>query len=139
MGDVATTNGGDALPPCPGELGHSHTRLAGPELPSAPLSTVGQGQHWERKSSFPEPSQPGHWDLDIVEADIHQVFIETHQVLHAMWVAPYIANAGYPRAVRTRMAPLNLEGLGAGSSPKLPAPGQAPLGRSESKEEASDN
>jgi hypothetical protein len=37
------------------------------------------------------------------------------------------------------MALLNLEGPGAGSSPELPAPGQAPLGRSESEEEASGN
>jgi hypothetical protein len=43
LGDVATTNGGDALLTCPGELTHSPRKLAGPILPSAPLSIVGQG------------------------------------------------------------------------------------------------
>jgi hypothetical protein len=64
------------------------------------------------------------------------VFTETRQVLR---VVPYIMNAGYPRAVWTHVAPLCLEGPGTGSSPELPALGQAPLERSESKEEASGN
>jgi hypothetical protein len=59
--------------------------------------------------------------------------------MHAIWATPCIINAGYPRAVQTRVAPLCLEELGAGSSPELPAPGQAPLEKSESKEEASAN
>jgi hypothetical protein len=137
--DVTIANSGDALPPRPGEFGHSPRRLTGPSPPLAPLSTMGQGQHWERKSSFPEPSRPGHWDLNAAKAEIRWVFTETRQVLHAVWAAPCIVNAGYPRTVQTRVAPLNLEGPGARSSPKLPALGQAPLGRLESEEEASDN
>jgi hypothetical protein len=134
-----TANDGDALPPRPGEFGHSPRRLVGPSPPSAPLSTAGQGQCWERKHSFPEPSRPAHWVLDAVEADIRWVFTETRQNLHTVWAVPCIVNAGHPRAVRTCVAPLNLEGPGAGSSPELPAPGQAPLGRSESEEEAPGN
>jgi hypothetical protein len=38
---------------------------------------MGQGQRWERKRSFLEPSRPGHWDLNAVEAEIRQVFTET--------------------------------------------------------------
>jgi hypothetical protein len=62
--------------------------------------------------------------------------VETHQKLRALWAVPCIVNAGYPRAVQTRMAPLCLEGPGAGSSNELPALGQEPLERLESKEEA---
>jgi hypothetical protein len=68
---------------------------------SAPLSITGQDQHWERKRSSPEPSRPEHWDLDVVEAEIHWVFIETRQVLRAVWATPCIINMGYPKAVRT--------------------------------------
>jgi hypothetical protein len=139
LGDVATANSGDASPPRPGEFWHSPRRFARPSPPSAPLNFAGQGQRWEWKRSSPEPSRPGHWDLDTAEGEIHLVFTETRQVLRAVWATPYIVNAGYPRAVRTHVAPLCLEGPGDGSSPKMPAPGQAPLERSESKEEASSN
>jgi hypothetical protein len=139
LGDVATTNGGDLLLPRPGEVGHSTRKLAGPILPVAPLSTAGQGQHWERKRSFPEPSRPGHWDFYTAEAEICWVFRETRQALHTMWAVPYIANACYPRAVQTRVVPLTLEGPGAGSPPELPALGQASFGRSEREEGAPGN
>jgi hypothetical protein len=139
LGDVATANSGDASPPRPGEFGHSPRRLVEPLPPSAPLSIAGQGQRWERKSSSPEPSRPGHWDLDTAEADIRRVLTETRQVLHTISTTPCIVNMGYPRAVWTRVAPLCLEGLGAGSSLELPALGQAPLERSESKKEAFGN
>jgi hypothetical protein len=69
-----------------------------------------------------------------VEAEIRRVFTETHLVLHAVWVAPCIVNAGYPRMVRTHVGPLSLEGPGAGSSPELLTLGQVPLGRSEFEE-----
>jgi hypothetical protein len=82
--DVETTNGGDALPPHPGKVGHFLRRLAGPPPSSAPLSDAGQGQHWERKHPFSEPSWPGHWDFDTAETEIGQIFTETHQNL-----APY--------------------------------------------------
>jgi hypothetical protein len=59
------------------------------------------------------------------------VFTATRQALHAMWAVPCITNARYPRAVQTCMAPLDLEGPGAGSSPELPALGQVSFGRSE--------
>jgi hypothetical protein len=121
LGDVARANSGEALPPRPGKVGHFPRRLAGPPPSSAPLSAVGQGQCWERKRSSPEPSWPGHWDLDAMEAEIRRVFMETRQVLHAVWAMPCIVNAGYPRAVRTRVAPLCLEGPGARSSNELPA------------------
>jgi hypothetical protein len=123
-GDVATTYGGDALPPRTGVLGHSPREPAGSELRLAPLGVVARDQRWEKKRSFLEPSHPGHWDLDAAEEEVHRVFTETHQALHAVWAAPCIANSSYSRVVRACVAPLNLEGLGAGSSPKLPALGQ---------------
>jgi hypothetical protein len=55
------------------------------------------------------------------------VFIETRQVLHAVWATPCIVNAGYPRAVRTHVAPLCLEGPGDGSSNELPTIGHEPF------------
>jgi hypothetical protein len=131
-GDVAAANGGDALPPRPGEVRHFPIRLTGPPPPSDPLSNAGQGQHWEWKRSSLEPSQPGHWDFDAAEAEIGRIFAKTCQKLRALWAVPCIVNAGYPRAVRTRMAPLCLEGPGAGSSNELLAPGREPLERSES-------
>jgi hypothetical protein len=70
-------------------------------------------------------------DLDAAEAEIHQVFAKTRQKLHTLWAVPYIANAGYPRAVRTRVALINLEGPGARRSPELPVLGQASFGGSE--------
>jgi hypothetical protein len=36
--------------------------------------------------------------------------------MHAMLAVPYIANACYPRAMQTRVVPLDLEGPGARSS-----------------------
>jgi hypothetical protein len=139
LGDAATTNCGDALLPRPGEFGHSPRKLAGPIPPLALLSTAGQGHRWERKRSFPEPSRPGHLDLDAVEAEIRRVFSETRQKLHTLLAVPCIANTGYPRAVRTHVAPINLKGPGAGSSPELPALRQASFGGSEPEEEASGN
>jgi hypothetical protein len=127
------------LPPRPSEVGHFPIRLAGPPPPSAPLSNAGQGQRWEWKHSSLEPSRPGHWDFDAAEAEIGWIFMETCQKLRALWAVPCIVNASYPRAVRTRMAPLCLEGPGAGSSNELPAPSREPLERSESWEEASGN
>jgi hypothetical protein len=53
--------------------------------------------------------------------------------------APCIANARYPRAGRTRVAPLTLEGPGARSSPELPASGQVSARESEPEEEAFGN
>jgi hypothetical protein len=44
LGDVATTYGGDALPPRPSALGHSTRGLTGPEFPSAPFGVAAQGQ-----------------------------------------------------------------------------------------------
>jgi hypothetical protein len=67
------------------------------------------------------------------------VFTENRQPLHAMWAVPCIANACYPKAVRTRMVSLALEGPRAGSSPELAAPGQVAVRRLESMEEASGN
>jgi hypothetical protein len=74
-----------------------------------------------------------------MEEKIHRVFTETRQALHATWAVPSIANACYPMVVRTCVALLNLEGPGAGSSPELPALGQASFGRSELEEGASGN
>jgi hypothetical protein len=127
LGDVATTNGGDALPPRPGEVGRFPRRLTGPPPGSAPLSTVGQGQRWERKRCSPKPSQLEHWDFDAAEAEICRIFAETRQKLHTLWAVPCIINASYPRVVRTRVATLCLEGPGAGSSNELTAPGQGHL------------
>jgi hypothetical protein len=112
------------LPPCTGVLGHSPREPAGSKLRLALLGIAARDQRWEKKRSFSEPSHPGHWDLDAAEEEVRRVFTETHQALHAMWAAPCIANSSYSRVVRARVAPLNLEGLVVGSSPKLPAPGQ---------------
>jgi hypothetical protein len=139
LGDVATANSGDALPPHTGEVGHFPRRLAGPPPSSAPLSDAGQGQRWEQKRSSPKPSRPGHWDFDAAEAEIARIFTETSQKRRALLEVPCIINAGYPRALRTCVAHLCLEGPGAGSTDELPAPGQKPLERSESNEEASGN
>jgi hypothetical protein len=65
------------------------------------------------------------------------VFVETRQALHSMWVVPCIANSSYPMAVWTPVAPLNLEGPGAGGSPDLPALGQVSVRRPELEKEAS--
>jgi hypothetical protein len=102
LGDVAIANNADALPPRPGEVRHFPRRLVGPPPSSAPLSIAGQGQHWEQKHSSPEPSRPGRWDLDAAEVEIRWVFIETCQVLYAVWATPCIVNAGYPRAAYPR-------------------------------------
>jgi hypothetical protein len=82
LGNVAIANGGDALPSRPGEFGHSPRRLR-PSPPSAPLSTAGQVQHWERKRPFLEPSCPQHLDLDTAEVEIRRVFAEARQKLRA--------------------------------------------------------
>jgi hypothetical protein len=74
-----------------------------------------------------------------MEAEIRQVFTETRQKLQALWAVPCIANACYPRVVQTHVALINLEGPGAGSSPQLPALGQASFGRSQPEEEALGN
>jgi hypothetical protein len=65
--------------------------------------------------------------------------METRQALHAIGVVPYIATPSYPRAVRTRVAPLDLGELGAGGSPELPGLGQVSFKRTEPEKEASGN
>jgi hypothetical protein len=39
--------------------------------------------------------------------------METYEVLHTMWVVPCIVAPSYPRAMRTRVVPLDHKGPGA--------------------------
>jgi hypothetical protein len=99
LGDAATTYGGDALPPCPGAVGHSPKEPAEAEPRIASLDGAARDLCWVRKHSLPEPSHPDHWDLNTAEEEIHRVFTKTYGALHAMWVVPCIAGPSYPRAV----------------------------------------
>jgi hypothetical protein len=67
------------------------------------------------------------------------VFTETRQALHSMWAVPCITNTRYPRAMWTLVTPINLDGLGSGSSPELPASGQVTTRELEPEEEAFGN
>jgi hypothetical protein len=121
-----TTYGGDALPPCPVAIGHSPGEPAEAELRPAPLEGAARDLGWAKKHSSLEPFGPDHWDFDAAEEQIRRVFTETYNTLHAMWAVPCITTLSYPRAVQTRMAPLDLEEPKDGGFPEQSNPDQAP-------------
>jgi hypothetical protein len=123
--------------PCPSVSKHSPRESS--EAEPRPALPVGAAYVLGKEAFLLGTFRPQPLGSHTMEEQLRLKFDAIHRAMRDEWDMPSITTSSYPRAVRTRMAPLDLDGPRIGGSPEQSGSGLVPTRRGELGEEDPSN